>query len=153
MTSIDLKIPPVALFFVFGGLMYTVADLLPSAAVAIPFRRLLTLLSAALGGVFFSAGVTEFRRVSTTVNPMTPEAASTMVTSGIYQISRNPMYAGLLLMLLGAAIMLSNLMAFLLLPAFVAYMNRFQIEPEERVLQDKFGGTFIAYRNSVRRWL
>lgn len=153
MTSIELKIPPLALFLAFGGFMYTVPDTLPAADVEIPYRRLLAVMVGGIGAGFSAAGIAAFRRANTTVNPTTPEAASTMVTSGVYQISRNPMYAGFLLMLLAEAILLSNLAAFLLLPAFVAHMNRFQIKREERALQDKFGNAFIAYRNTVRRWL
>lgn len=153
MTSIELKIPPLALCLAFGGLIYTVSDALPSTDVAIPYRRWLAVMVAGIGAGFSVAGVAAFRRMNTTVNPTTPDATSTMVTSGVYRISRNPMYAGFLLMLLSEALLLSNLAAFLLLPVFVTYLNRFQIEPEERALKDKFGDAFITYRDSVRRWL
>jgi protein-S-isoprenylcysteine O-methyltransferase Ste14 len=76
-----------------------------------------------------------------------------MVTSGVYGVSRNPMYVGFLLVLIGWAAFLSHALAFALLPLFVAYMNRFQIEPEERALSAKFGGQFQEYRRSVRRWV
>nr|ART40893.1 L409 [uncultured bacterium] len=76
-----------------------------------------------------------------------------MVISGIYRFSRNPMYVGLLLVLTAWAIYLSNALAFLFLPTFVACLTRLQIVPEERVLAAKFGDAFTAYRQSVRRWL
>ena len=107
----------------------------------------------AAGTVIALAGVVEFVRRKTTVNPVTPGAAAVIVTSGIYRFSRNPMYLGLLLVLMGWAVWLSNLMAFALLPFFVLYMNRFQIEPEERALSAKFGRAFIDYMGSVRRWI
>lgn len=99
------------------------------------------------------AGVLSFRRMETTVNPLTPEATTTMVTSGIYRFSRNPMYLGFLFVLVGWAIHLSNLLGFAFLPLFVWYMNRFQILPEERALASKFYEVFTAYKRSVRRWI
>ena len=84
-----------------------------------------------------------FRKAKTTVNPTKPYASS-LVTWGVYAISRNPMYLGGLTMLLGWAIFLSNPLAFLFLPVYVLYLNRFQIAPEERVLTSLFGGTYVA---------
>jgi len=106
-----------------------------------------------LGALTCLAGVRYFRRAKTTVNPMKPESASALVASGIYRYSRNPMYLGFLLMLLGWALWLSNASALLLLPAFVLYMNRFQICPEERALLSLFGPDYMQYRARVRRWL
>ena len=63
------------------------------------------------------------------------------------------MYLGLLVILLGWAIFLANALAFVLLPAFILYMNRFQIEPGERALASLFGQEFVSYKSCVRRWL
>jgi len=76
-----------------------------------------------------------------------------MVTWGVYALSRNPMYLGGLIMLLGWAVFLSNALAFLFLPVYVLYINRFQIAPEERVLTSLFGQTYVAYQARTRRWL
>jgi protein-S-isoprenylcysteine O-methyltransferase Ste14 len=84
---------------------------------------------------------------------MKPESSSSLVVSGIYRWSRNPMYLGFLLGLLGWAIFLSNVLAFLFLPVFILYMNRFQIEPEEKALAVLFGKQFAAYKSRVRQWL
>ena len=97
--------------------------------------------------------IASFVRAKTTVNPMKPASASALVVSGLYARSRNPMYLGLLLILIGWAVYLSNGLAFLLLLAFILYMNRFQIEPEERALISLFGQEFVAYKSRVRRWL
>jgi len=91
--------------------------------------------------------------VGTTVNPMKPESSSALVRSGIYAWSRNPMYVGFLLILIAWAILLSNATAFVFLPGFLLYMNRFQIEPEERALFSTFGQHFTAYAARVRRWI
>lgn len=76
-----------------------------------------------------------------------------MVTSGVYRVSRNPMYLGFLLALAWWVVFLSHLLAFALLPLFMWYMNRFQIVPEERALAAKFGSEFTEYSRAVRRWL
>lgn len=84
---------------------------------------------------------------------MRPDAASTLVTSGIYRVTRNPMYLGILFALLGWGLFLSNLGSLLFCGVFVLYMSRFQIQPEERALEVKFGVAFIMYKSRVRRWL
>jgi protein-S-isoprenylcysteine O-methyltransferase Ste14 len=108
---------------------------------------------ALIGAVTCLSGVVSFRREKTTVNPMKPDSASSLVVSGIYKYTRNPMYLGLVLVLLGWAAFLSNLASLALLPAFVVYISRFQIEPEERVLTSLFPHEYPPYRAKVRRWL
>ncbi len=98
-------------------------------------------------------GVLEFRKSSTTVDPRFPDKSSQLVTTGVYRISRNPMYLGFLVILLGWSLYLVNYIALLLLPAFVAYMTHFQIKPEERVMAQKFSGQFSGYTARVRRWI
>lgn len=110
-------------------------------------------LLLAAGILIAVAGVLEFRRVRTTVNPTTPHATSSMVRSGIFRHTRNPMYLGMLLVLAAWAVWLANPAAYAVVPAFLLYINRFQIEPEERILAGLFAGEFDAYRRSVRRWL
>src|SRR5262249_20133666 len=100
-----------------------------------------------------SSGIVSFRRAKTTANPMKPHTSSSLVTSGVYSISRNPMYLGGLIMLLGWAVYLLNVLAFVLLPVYGLYINRFQIAPEERVLTSLFGDKYVAYQARVRRWL
>jgi protein-S-isoprenylcysteine O-methyltransferase Ste14 len=94
-----------------------------------------------------------FRRVKTTVNPTKPDATSSLVVSGIYKYTRNPMYVGFVLVLLGWAAFLSNLAALALVPVFIVYKNRFQIQPEERVLSSLFPHEYPTYRAKVRRWV
>ena len=84
---------------------------------------------------------------------MNVNSTSSLVVSGIYKYTRNPMYLGFVLVLLGWAAFLSNLAAFVLLPAFVLYISRFQIRPEERVLASLFPDEYPAYRDQVRRWV
>jgi protein-S-isoprenylcysteine O-methyltransferase Ste14 len=94
-----------------------------------------------------------FRRARTTISPVKASAASSLVTTGVYRFTRNPMYLGLLLTLLAWAAFLFNPVALLFVPIFVLYINRFQIKPEERTLSALFGGEYGAYQERVRRWL
>jgi len=100
-----------------------------------------------------SAGMVSFWRAKTTMNPTKADAVSSLVTGGVFRFTRNPMYLSLLLYLLAWAVYLSSWLALLLLPAFVLYINRFQIRPEERALSSLFGSEYAAYKGRVRRWL
>ncbi len=150
--ALELKIPPLALVFLFGALMWLVSAY-SMFTIVLPWRSVFAVIFYTGGSAIVLAGVLTFRRMKTTVNPLTPEATTTMVTSGIYRFTRNPMYLGFLLILIGWAIDLSNLLAFVCLPLFVWYMNRFQILPEERALSTKFSEAFTRYKCSVRRWV
>ncbi|MDF0675027.1 MAG: isoprenylcysteine carboxylmethyltransferase family protein [Nitrospira sp.] len=150
--ALELKVPPLALVFLFGALMW-VASAYSMFTIVLPWRSAFALIFYTVGSAIVLAGVLTFRQMKTTVSPLTPEATTTMVTSGIYRFTRNPMYLGFLLILVGWAIDLSHLLAFVILPLFVWYMNRFQIQPEERALASKFSEAFTAYKRSVRRWL
>ncbi len=153
MQSLELRVPPVLVVVLFGAVMFAVASVVPVANVALPARVALVGAFVALAVAVVGAGVLAFRRHKTTVNPLDPNQASSLVASGIYRISRNPMYLGFLLLLVAWSLYLANAAALLALPLFVLYMNRFQIGPEERVLSKKFGSAFTEYCASVRRWL
>lgn len=152
MSRLELRIPPLALVMIVAFGMWLLAQLVPAATIARPVWWM-ALVPALAGGLFAFAGVAAFRRARTTVNPVTPQATSAIVTTGVYRHSRNPMYVGFLLVLTGWGIYLGNLCAALLLPLFIAYMNRFQIAPEERALSAKFGSGYADYMRRVRRWL
>lgn len=153
MPRLELKIPPLLLAVLVALLMWLLATYLPVIMV----NRLLAGIAAGclgLGGIIcVFLGVMQFRTSRTTVNPMRPEQASTLVTGGIYERTRNPMYVGMLLLLLGWAAWLGSAYALALPVLFVLYMNRFQIVPEETALQARFGDAFLAYCERVRRWL
>src|SRR5205823_1937681 len=112
--------------------MWLTSRAVPALAFVIPVQTLIAIALALIGTVVAILGVTSFVRAGTTVNPLSPDAASSLVTSGVYTISRNPMYLGFLFLLLGWGIYLPNVLALMIVPLFVVYMNRFQIAPEER---------------------
>ena len=153
MHVLELKVPPLALVFLMAAFMWLARWAVPTFGFELPARTLFSVSVVVAGAVIGGLGVASFIRAKTTVNPMKPDSSSSLVISGIYRFTRNPMYLGFLLGLLGWAIFLSNALAFFLLPAFIVYMNRFQIEPEEKALARLFGEQFVAYRSRVRRWL
>ena|SRR5438105_6260010 len=152
MSALELKIPPVVLVLLAGAAMWVLSTAAPSFASQVPYRQAIALVLAVLGVIVTVVGVVSFRRASTTVNPTRPQDTSSLVTTGIYRLSRNPMYLGFLLALIAWAVFLANVLALLPVVAFVAYMNRFQITPEERALAAMFGAEFNAYGQRVRRW-
>lgn len=151
--TLELKIPPVAVALVAGACMWLVAWAVPGFAFPFPGHVVVSGMVAVLGGFIALSGVVAFSRAGTTVNPMKPGSSSALVEAGIYSVTRNPMYLGLLLLLLAWSIYLANVLTVLFLPGFVWYMNRYQIEPEERALTSLFGPEFTAYAARVRRWI
>ncbi len=94
-----------------------------------------------------------FKRAKTTVNPFRPEQASVIIDTGIYRLSRNPMYLAMALIIGGASLKWGQGLGFLILAGFIIYMTETQIKPEERALAEKFGAPYIDYTNTVRRWI
>ena len=153
MTFLEHRIPPpvVALFFIIA--MWFVSQLGLSVDLPPMLARVLTGGTLLLGLAIPIAGSIAFRKAKTTINPLKPEQASALVNTGVFKYSRNPMYLGMTLVLVAWAISLSSLAALLLVPFFMVFIDRFQIQPEERALAAIFGDEFDAYKHSVRRWL
>jgi protein-S-isoprenylcysteine O-methyltransferase Ste14 len=151
--GLELKVPPVALAVIAAALMWCARSATPDFDFPFLSNLLFPVGLALLGALTCLAGVVAFRRAKTTVNPMKPDSTSSLVVSGIYGYTRNPMYLGFLLLLMAWAAALSNVLALVSLLAFVLYMNRFQIVPEERMLASRFEQDYAEYRARVRRWL
>jgi protein-S-isoprenylcysteine O-methyltransferase Ste14 len=116
-------------------------------------RKVVFLICIVIAVFIAASGIFAFRASKTTVNPRRPDLASDLVVSGIYQYTRNPMYLGLAILLVGWSFYLSNPFSLLCVIGFIAYIGRFQIQPEEKVLTELFGEDFITYQNQVRRWV
>jgi protein-S-isoprenylcysteine O-methyltransferase Ste14 len=153
MHALELKVPPGVLALVCGAAMWGIGALTPEFAIRVPGRGFWAAGLFGAGLMVAAAGVVSFRQVKTTWNPMKPHTATVLVTTGIYARTRNPMYLGVLLLLLGWACILANALTCLILPGFVAYLNRYQIRPEERALAALYGREFAVYRQRVRRWI
>jgi len=153
MKSLELKIPPPLVAVLIAAAMWALSRVTNSLPLPTGMRLLLALAVALVGIGFSAAGVISFRRVNTTLNPTKPQLTSSLVSSGIYTVTRNPMYVGLLFVLIALAIFLSSAWALLGPAAYFLYIGRFQIAPEERALTALFGAKYTAYLFKVRRWL
>ncbi len=153
MDKLERKIPPVAVFIILIILINRVTHALPVFTVDLPLHSLLLAVCFALSGVIGVSGVYQFHRANTTVHPVKVEDASTVVQTGIFAYTRNPMYLALFVLLFGFAYWHQNLLALVFSFLFIPYMNRFQILPEERALEKLFGNEYIVYKQKVRRWI
>lgn len=153
MRMLQLKVPPVVVTLLFGLLIWLAARVLPGPVCHGLACTVVAGALAGLGGTIAVAGVWQFRRARTTVHPLRPETATSLVTAGVYRFTRNPMYLGLLLALCGWALLLGQPAALLLAAGYVPVMNRLQIVPEETALRLRFGAAFNDYQARVRRWL
>lgn len=148
-----LLFPPPLVVVLFAGLMWQLARHLPFGDFAFALQRPLAALVALAGLGLMAAAAWTLLRARTTVNPLRPERTTRLVTHGVFARTRNPIYLGDALLLFALALGLGNWLNFLLLPLFVAFIARFQIAPEERALERRFGAEFRAYCARVRRWV
>jgi protein-S-isoprenylcysteine O-methyltransferase Ste14 len=153
MRALELRIPPPVVALLVALAMWGVSLETSRIDVAAALRNAAAILLGAVGFACAIAGVVAIRRARTTTSPIKPETATSLVTSGIYRFTRNPMYLGLCFVLLAWAVFLSSAWALLGPVAFALYIGRFQITPEEKVLSKLFGPAFAEYQSKVRRWL
>jgi len=137
----------------FAAAMWAFSRYWPVLIVVSPPWNRIGWYVMALSPIAPIAAFVEFFRAHTTVNPHKPESASALVTSGIYRWTRNPMYLGLSILLLGWAVELGSLVGFLGPVLFVLLIQHVQIRPEERALRARFGEDYARYHARVRRWL
>jgi protein-S-isoprenylcysteine O-methyltransferase Ste14 len=153
MKWLELRIPPLAVTVAVVAAMVVTVHWLPDLGAAWPSSTAVAAVIAVVGALLAILGVYEFRRARTTVNPLTPDNASRVVKSGVFRCSRNPMYLGMALLLLALALYQSHVLSFAWVAVYVIYLNRFQILPEERALEARFGDEYRAYAKAVRRWI
>lgn len=153
MQWLEHKVPPPLVGALVGVAMWLLAPLGPAFALDAPARYALAATLFVIAMAFDIGGLLVFRASRTTVNPMAPARASSLVTGGVYRITRNPMYVGFTLLLTAWAVVLAAWPAFLGPVVYVLYITRFQIVPEERALLQLFGEAYAQYTRRVRRWL
>lgn len=153
MRQLELKIPPPLVGIVTAAAMFFVARFLPLVALAPSWSSGAALVLLVAGALIDLAGLLAFRRSKTTVNPMTPQRTTAIVSTGVYRFTRNPMYLGMVFMLTAWAVYMGSAWALVGVPVFMAYITRFQIQPEERALAARFGQRYADYCGRVRRWL
>lgn len=153
MSLLNHKIPPPVIALACAGLAWAVARYTPSFGYQFPARLTIAVPLILAGLSLDISGLLAFRKAKTTLNPLSPERSTAIVQTGPYRFTRNPMYLGMCLVLLGYCVYLANPLSALAVVVFCAYITRFQIIPEEQILLSKFGDSFAQYKNSVRRWI
>ena len=153
MRFLELRIPPPVVGLTIAAGMWAVARFPPLMPTPSVVRLVVAGLVFAIGVAVALGGVVSFRRARTTVNPLKPETTEALVATGVYSFTRNPMYLGMVLVLLAWAVFLASPWPLAGPALFALYITRFQIVPEERVLAGLFGESFAAYTRRVRRWI
>lgn len=153
MAFLELKVPPPLVALLVGTIMWGLAQLPPQWNVPSIIRYVVFPIPIVMGLAFAVSGFIAFRRVRTTIDPMHPGKTTALVDTGIYGFTRNPMYVGLLFLLLGWTIFLDSPWALIGPLVFIAWINYLQIIPEERILTQLFGESYRQYQARVRRWL
>ena len=148
-----LKVPPVFQLIFFGLIMWFIQQFTARSDFDFLYRNVLVWFFVLLGILFGISGIYSFRKANTSIDPLRPEKASKLVTGGLYGISRNPMYLGLLFLLIALFFYLRNIFNIPILIGYIWYITEFQIKPEESVLKTHFGEQYREYRAKVRRWL
>ncbi len=145
-----LKVPP-PLILLACIILMSLTLLMPVGQISsMPW---LGVLAIAIGSIIGFMGVQAFKKAQTTISPVAPEKSSSLVVVGIYRVSRNPMYVGMALLLIGWAFLLGTIWVWLGVVGFVGYIHYFQILPEEKILATKFGDEYQTYCCQTRRWL
>ena len=148
-----LKTPPAVQLFILALPMWIISMYADNFRFIFKFNNELALFCLIIGGTIIVFGIAAFRKAETTVTPLHPDKASSLVTMGIYQYIRNPMYFGLLLILFSIGFYLQNLASMFVLPIYVWFISKYQIIPEEEALHKLFGQDYINYQDRVRRWI
>ena len=151
MKKLELKIPPVGVAIVFVVLSWGCSRWIPWGAAMLVGLGWVGKTAIVVGSLVAVAGIIPFRRARTSVDPFNPQKSTTLVRTGIYSLTRNPMYLGMGLVVLGSAVHFGSFPGLLISFLFFPWMTRFQIAPEERVLTSLFGRAFELYRRDVDR--
>ncbi len=142
--------PPIIAIFLILLMYLSTFWILPFSFTGQKIFAILILIEAVLI-IYYS--IKKFKSFNTTINPFKVEESSYLIQSGIYNFTRNPMYLGLSSIQLGCSIYLGAWLGLFIIPMFILYITKFQIEVEERALEKKFGIEYIDYKNRVSRWI
>ena len=151
MMDIKTKFPPPLVALTFGFLINYTKNIFPK--IEIKNEIIFGSFMIISGLIIILSAIILFKKYKTSITPLNPSNATKLITDGIYKFSRNPMYLGLLLMLVGISIILNLTGGFLFILLFIFYINLFQIIPEENAMVDLFKDEFTEYKKNVRRWI
>lgn len=153
MKFLENKIPPPLVAVIFALFMWVIATWDQGLVYPSPLTLLVIISFIAVGVTFTLSGAFAFKKANTTVNPLKPESSTSLVTVGVYQLSRNPMYVGFVCLLFAWAVFLGSPFTVLMIFAYIVYIQVFQITPEEKAMEKLFGDEFVNYKSRVRAWL
>lgn len=151
-SSFNVKIPPLALAILAGGFVWVVSLYTPTLQFSPLATGLVSCILFIAGLLIIAAGVITFRRADTTVDPLNPDKSTELVTSGVYRLTRNPMYLGFTLLLIAETVWFRSPVSLVVPLLYAFYINYFQIIPEEKALTRLFGDKYDKYKSNVRRW-
>lgn len=149
-----LRIPPPIVALIGILLIFLSKDYILILYLHPHLQNTLSILFLIIGFVIIFSATKEFKKSETTVNPMKPETSTSLVTSGIFKYTRNPMYVGLTSILLASCFYFSSLLGIIVyVPLFILYITVFQIIPEEEIMKGLFNDEYLDYSSKVRRWI
>tara|TARA_B100001564_G_scaffold102585_1_gene84515 strand:- start:15 stop:470 length:456 start_codon:yes stop_codon:yes gene_type:complete len=149
-----LRIPPPIVALIGILLIFLSKDYILILYLHPHLQNTLSILFLIIGFVIIFSATKEFKKSETTVNPMKPETSTSLVTSGIFKYTRNPMYLGLTSILLASCFYFSSLLGIIVyVPLFILYITVFQIIPEEETMKGLFNDEYLNYCSKVRRWI
>jgi protein-S-isoprenylcysteine O-methyltransferase Ste14 len=147
----EKKIPPPIVTLIFGFATYLSRKIFPE--IEIQYSSFFGIFLLLLGFFILISAVKLFRNDKTTVNPLSPEQATKLVTNGIFKLSRNPMYLGMAVILASVAVFFNIIGGIIFMALFCLYITKFQIIPEEKAMKELFAQDFEQYMQATRRWI
>ena len=146
-----IKIPPPILVIILTSLVYFSSTKLE--LIYLPYRQIVSVIILIIGLIVIVSPVVDFIKSKTTVNPVKFKNVNRLVTTGIYRYSRNPMYLGMILIVISTTVYYLNFLSVFSPLIFYIWINKFQINREEIFLEDKFGSEYLKYKSKTRRWI
>lgn len=147
----SFKIPPPLLVIILTSLVYFSSTKLE--LIYLPYRQMISTLILIIGLIIIISPVVNFIKSKTTVNPVKFENVNRLVTTGVYKYSRNPMYLGMIMIIISTTVYYLNFLSVFSPLIFYIWINKFQISREEIFLEDKFGDDYLKYKSKTRRWI
>ena len=148
-----LLIPPPIQALLSIIMMWLISRYFLHANFSLNGINILALVFLIIAVIILILSINKFRKIKTTISPLKLNKTSSLINSGIYRYTRNPMYLGLLLILFSTALFLKNFISFLIIPLFILFITKNQILPEEETLENIFEEENKNYKKKVRRWI
>ena len=145
------KIPPPIITLICGLSIYFSRPLF-SEKIYI-YSNIISILFFFFGSAFLVFALSSFKKQKTTISPLQPEKASALVISNVYKYSRNPMYLGMLFILISLAISYNIIGGIIAISIFIFFITKFQIKPEEVQMEKLFGEKYAQYKKRTRMWI